>query len=133
MVTSFNSHSGFYSAYFCGYAGCTDRIWQTFTVPASYTKLTLTYWWYSDTNKTTKSCQDTFKSWLQNGSSNIHTMQSSCNTNVTNTWVQESYDVTSTLQAYKGKAITLYFQGTNIAGQYQTSDFFIDDVAVNAS
>jgi subtilase family serine protease len=133
MVTSYNSHGGFYSAYFCGYAGCQDRIWQTFTVPSSYTKLTITYWWYSDTNKTTKACQDTFKSWLQSGSKNFYTLQSSCNTNVTNTWVQESYDLTSTLQAYKGKTITLSFQGINVPNQYQTSDFFIDDVTVSVS
>src|SRR5579884_528069 len=133
MVTSFNSHGGFYSAYFCGYAGCTDRIWQTFTVPASYTKLTITYWWYSDTTKTTKACQDTFKSWLQNGNSTIRTMQSSCNTGVTNTWVQQTYDLTGTLQGYRGKTITLYFQGTNAPGQYQTSDFFVDDVTITVS
>jgi hypothetical protein len=96
--------------------------------------LTITYWWYSDTNKTTKACQDTFTSWLQNsGGSNIRTMQQSCNTNVTNNWVQESFDVTGSLQTYKGKTVTLFFRGTNANGQYQTSDFFIDDVAANVS
>ena len=65
MVDNSNSHSGQYSAYFCGYTGCTDRIWQTFTVPTNFTKITVTYWWYSDTNKTSKQCLDYFSSSLK--------------------------------------------------------------------
>ncbi|HYX50730.1 MAG TPA: S8 family serine peptidase, partial [Ktedonobacteraceae bacterium] len=136
MVDNSNSHSGQYSAYFCGYSGCTDRIWQTFTVPTNFTKITITYWFYSDTNKTTKQCQDNFTSRLQTSSGgSIHSLQQSCNANVTNAWVQEgkdgSFDVTKDLSAYKGQQVTLFFQGTNVANQYQPTDFFIDDVVVN--
>ncbi|HLQ28388.1 MAG TPA: peptidase S53, partial [Ktedonobacteraceae bacterium] len=110
---------------------CDDRIWQTFTVPANYTKITVTYWWYSDTNKTVKQCLDTFTSQLQTTSGTaIHVMQQSCNTNVTNNWVQEGFDVSSSLLHYKGKPVTLFFRGTNIVGQPQTSDFFVDLVVV---
>src|SRR6266536_1874584 len=137
MVDNSNAHSGQYSAYFCGYPGCTDRIWQTFTVPSNFTKITITYWWYSDTNKkTTKQCLDTFISRLQtaNGVS-IHNLQQSSNSNVSNAWVQEgkdgTFDVTSDLSKYKGQQVTLFFQGTNVANQYQPTDFFIDDVVVN--
>src|SRR5947209_3457896 len=65
LVDPSNSNTGQYSAYFCGYPGCDDRLWQSFTVPANYTKITVTYWWYSDTNKTVKQCLDNFVSQLQ--------------------------------------------------------------------
>ncbi|GAC1402293.1 MAG: hypothetical protein NVSMB49_18180 [Ktedonobacteraceae bacterium] len=134
IIDPSNPNTGQFSAYLCGYPGCDDRIWQTFTVPTAYTRITLTYWWYSDTNKTTQQCQDTFSTKLQtpNGGQ-VRTLQQSCNTNATNTWVQQSYDVTSTLSAFKGKQITLIFRGTNVQGQYQTSDFFVDDVAMTVN
>ena len=134
MVDNSNAHSGQYSAYFCGYSGCTDRIWQTFKVPSNFTTITVTYWWYSDTNKTTKQCLDYFTSSLKTSASAtnaIQNMQNDCNANVTNQWVQKKYDVTGTLSKYKGQQVMLYFQGTNVANQYQPTDFFIDDVVVN--
>jgi subtilase family serine protease len=116
MVDSSNAHSGQYSVYLCGYIGCNDRIWQTFTVPTSFTKITISYWWYSDTNKTTKQCLDTFISRLQTtGGVAIRNLQHDCNTHVSNAWVQEgkngSFDVTSALSKYKGQQVTLFFQG----------------------
>jgi subtilase family serine protease len=134
MVDSSNSHTGLYSAYLCGYVGCDDRIWQTFTVPTSYTKITITYWWYSDTNKATNKCFDYFNSSLKTSASAtiaIQTLQNDCNANVTNQWVQKTYDVTNALSAYKGNQVTLFLRGTNVSNQYQPTDFFVDDVVVN--
>jgi subtilase family serine protease len=134
MVDNSNVHGGQYSAYLCGYVGCDDRIWQTFTVPTSYTKIIVTYWWYSDTNKTTNKCLDFFNSSLKTTASApnaIRTLQIDCNTNVTNQWVQKTFDITNDLTAYKGKQVTLFFRGTNDSKQYQPTDFFIDDVMVN--
>jgi subtilase family serine protease len=135
MVDNSKSHGGQYSVHFCGYTGCTDGIWQTFTVPASFTKITITYWWYSDTSKTTKQCLDTFTSRLQTPSgASIRNLQQGCNTHVSNAWVREGkFDVTSALSNYKGQQVTLFFQGTNVANQSQTTDFFIDDVAMNVT
>jgi len=134
IVDPSNPHTGTYSAYLCGYMGCNDHIGQTFTVPANYNKLTVTYWWYSDTNKTVKQCMDNFSSQMQTtGGAVIQMMQQSCNLNATNTWVQESFDVSRNLQSYKGKQVSFIFFGTNAPGQYQTSDFFVDDVAVSVS
>ena len=136
MVDNSNSHRGKYSAYLCGYTGCTDRMWQTFTVPTNFTKITITYWWYSDTNKTTKQCLDYFSSSLKTSASvtdSIQTMQTDCNANVTNQWVHKKYEVSGILSKYKGQQVTLYFQGTNVSNQYQPTDFFIDDVVVNVS
>ncbi|HVB76043.1 MAG TPA: protease pro-enzyme activation domain-containing protein [Ktedonobacteraceae bacterium] len=132
IIQNLNAHSGSNSAYLCGYSNCDDRIYQTFTVPASYTKLTISYWWYSDTNKNTRQCQDTFNSRLQtSGGALIRNLQQSCNTNVTNNWVLESFDVSGSLNSYKGKQVVLFFRGTN-NNQYQPTDFFVDDVAITA-
>ena len=131
IVDPTNPHTGKNSAYLCGYAGCDDRIWQAITVPDNYSSLTITYWWYSDTGKNTKNCQDTFTSSLQTTSGTlISNLQQSCNTDATNAWVQESFDVSSALSAYQGQTVTLMFRGTNGKGQGQTTDFFVDDVAV---
>lgn len=133
IIQNLNAHSGANSAYLCGYPGCVDRISQTFSVPANYTKLTVTYWWYSDTNKNARQCLDTFTSRLQTTSGQlIANLQSSCNTSVTNNWVVETFNVSQLLASYKGKQVTLFFQGTNVNNQYQPTDFFVDDVAVIA-
>jgi len=137
MVDNSNSHSGQYSAYLCGYSSCTDRIWQTFTVPTNFTKITVTYWWYSDTNKTTNKCYDYFSSSLKTSASannSFRILQNDCNlvSKVTNAWVPKSYDVTGDLLNHKGQQITLFFQGTN-DNEYQPTDFFIDDVVVNVT
>ena len=134
IVDPSNPHTGQDSAYLCGYAGCDDRIWQTISVPASYTTLTISYWWYADTAKSGKACRDTFTSDVQTTTGNtISAMQQSCNTDATNAWVQESFDVSSDLSAYKGQMVTLFFRGTNAQGQPQTSDFYVDDVTVIAA
>ncbi len=133
IIQNLNAHSGANSAYLCGYPGCVDRISQTFTVPANYTKLTITYWWYSDTNKNTRQCLDIFNSRLQTTSGQlIANLQQSCNTSVTNNWVIETFDVSRLLASYKGKQVVLFFQGTNVNNQYQPTDFFVDDVAITA-
>ena len=131
IVDPSNPHGGQYSAYLCGYGSCNDRISQTFTVPTNYTKMTLTYWWYSDTNKTTSQCIDTFSVKLQNpNGTQAHALQQNCNADATNTWVQKSYDVTGILSAFKGKQTSLLFHATTSTSQDQPSDFFVDDVVV---
>ena len=131
LIDPSNSYSGQYSAYLCGYPGCDDRIWQVFTVPSSYTKIVVTYWWYSDTTKNTKQCQDTFTSQLQTtAGSAIRVLQQNCNTNVTNNWVLETFDISGNLSLYKGKQVALFFRGTNMQGQPQTSDFYVDAVSI---
>jgi subtilase family serine protease len=132
LVDNSNAHSGQYSAYLCGYSGCIDRIWQTFTVPTSFTKITITYWFWSDTNKSTNKCLDIFTSLLQTTAGTpIRTLLKSCNTNHTDAWVQKSYDITVDLSKYKGQQVTLFFQGTNNKDYYYPTDFFIDDVVMS--
>ena len=131
IIDPSNPNTGQLSAYLCGYGGCDDSISQTFSVPANYSKITLTYWWNSDTNKTTSQCVDTFSVKLQNSSGGqAHTLQQSCNTDATNAWVQKSFDVSAVLAPFKGKQATLIFHATNVKGQDQPSDFFVDDVVM---
>jgi subtilase family serine protease len=134
MVDNSNVHSGQNSAYLCGYSGCDDRIWQTFTVPTSFNTITITYWWYSDTNKATNKCYDYFTSSFKtsaNANNYIRILQNDCNlvSKNTNAWIKKSYEVTGDLLKYKGQQVTLFFQGTN-DNQYQPTDFFVDDVVV---
>ena len=58
-------------------------------------------------------------------------MQRSCNTNVTNSWQQVSFDVTSKLSNYGGQTVTLLFNGKTGSSFSVTSSFFVDDVAVS--
>ncbi len=133
LIEAVKPYTGQYSAYLCGYTGCDDRIWQTFTVPTSYSTITVSYWWYSDTGKPSKQCLDTFTSQLQtSGGANIQMLQFACNTNVSNAWVPITVDVSTALAPYAGQTVTLYFRGTTMNGKIQTSDFYVDDVTVTA-
>ncbi|HVB26145.1 MAG TPA: S53 family peptidase [Ktedonobacteraceae bacterium] len=133
IIEAVKPYTGQYSAYLCGYMGCDDRIWQTFTVPANYSTITISYWWYSDTSKPSKLCLDTFMSQLQtSGGANIQMLQFACNTNVSNAWVQITVDVSASLMPYQGQTVTLFFRGTTMNGRIPTSDFYVDDVTVTA-
>ncbi|MDQ6661276.1 MAG: S53 family peptidase, partial [Chloroflexota bacterium] len=132
LIDSTNVYDGQYSASLCGYTNCNDKIWQLFTVPSSYTSLTLNYWWYSDSNKTTKKCLDAFSSQLQNGTDGtvIRTVQQACNLNPTTKWIQQSFDISADLAPYKGQQVSLIFQGTTAPNLPHVSTFYIDAVTM---
>ncbi len=133
LIEAVKPYTGQYSAYLCGYIGCDDRIWQTFTVPANYSTITISYWWYSDTGKSSKQCLDTFTGQLQTSSGMmVQMLQFACNTNASNGWVSVTADVSATLVPYEGQTVTLYFRGTTVSNRYQTTDFYVDDVTVTA-
>jgi len=133
LVDPTRPHTGSYSAYLCGYNYCNDQIYQAVTLPASFSKVTLGYWYYSDTGEASGSpCYDYFYSRIKNSSGTVLTTpQSSCNSSVTNGWVYKSFDITSSVSGYAGKSITVYFQGTTDVSL--PSDFFVDDVTLNVS
>lgn len=130
LVSTVNAHTGTHSAYLCGYNNCTDSVTQSIKVPSSYSKVTVTFWFYSDTTETsTTTCYDYFHAQLLNSSGSlISNLMTSCNIDATNKWVQETFDVSTTLSSYKGQTVKVYFKGTNDYA-YPT-DFFVDDVAV---
>lgn len=130
LVSTANAHTGNYSAYLCGYDNCTDSIKQSVAIPSSYSSLTLTFWFYSDTTETsTTTCYDYFHAkLLTSGGSTISTLMTSCNIDATNGWVEETFNVGSTLSSYKGQTVQVYFVGTNDF-EYPT-DFYVDDVSL---
>jgi kumamolisin len=133
IVDTSNAHSGSYSAYLCGYSYCQDSISQDLTVPASASNITVSYWWYGDTNHTTHSCRDKFTvEVLDSNGATIGKVQSACNTDATRSWKQVTFDASSLLSNYAGQTVTLAFSATT-SSSAATSAFFVDDVAVSAS
>ncbi len=133
LVDTTNPHSGNYSAYLCGYRDCQDSIAQDFTIPSNASSLTIAYWWYGDTNQTTKNCVDSFTVTVQDSSGNsIAQVQSACNTDANQSWQQVRFDASSLLSNYAGQTVTLVFAAQSSFSR-RTTAYFVDDVAVNAS
>jgi kumamolisin len=121
-------HTGTYSAWLCGYFYCDDRISQNLSIPGSFTKATLTYWLYVQSGS--YSCVDNFTSRLKTLSGSIlTTTKSLCNTSTTtNTWINETTDVTSALGGTNGQTVSLVFEGTSSSNS--ASNFFVDDATL---
>ncbi len=133
LVDSTNPHSGHYSAFLCGYSSCNDSIAQSFTVPANASTLTISYWWYGETNRNSSGCKDIFLVNMSDSSGNaIGKVQSACNTDATHSWQQVTFEATTMLSRYAGQTVTLTFMATTIA-DFIPSSFFVDDVAVRVS
>jgi uncharacterized protein YkwD len=131
LIVTQRAHTGTHSAWLCGYSSCNDQISQTLTLPTTFNKLTLSYWYYSDSLSGTTSCTDYFYARVKTtDGSVITTPQQACNTSVTNGWVQQTYDLTSALASYTGQQVVLSFQGTTASAKQ--SDFFVDDVSLIA-
>jgi kumamolisin len=133
LVDSTNPHSGNYSAYLCGYAQCNDSISQDFTVPDSASSITISYWWYGKTSRTSSACSDTLTVSLLDASGNtIGKVHASCNSDANQQWQQVTFDATSLLANYAGQTVTLVFNAQTGAGS-QTTAYFVDDVDVEAA
>jgi subtilase family serine protease len=133
LVDSTNPQSGNYSAFLCGYSSCNDNIAQSFTVPANASSITISYWWYGETNRTSRSCKDIFLVNVSDSSGNaLAKVQSACNTDATHSWQQVTFDATTMMSRYAGQTVTLTFMGTTTADSV-TSSFFVDDVDVSVS
>ncbi len=125
-------HTGSYSAYLCGYNYCIDQIWQAVALPSSFTRVTLTFWWYMNTQESGSTCYDYFYVRLRtSGGSTIQTVFQKCNANANNAWQQVNLDVTTTLSSYKGQTIQVYFRGTTDSSLI--TNVFVDDVALTVS
>ncbi|GCE08846.1 hypothetical protein [Dictyobacter aurantiacus] len=128
IVDNSNPHTGSNSAYLCGYNSCSDTIYQTVSIPSSFTKITLSYWINITTNETGSTCYDYFRARLRTTSgSTISTVQTQCNIDAQG-WTQYTFDVTSALSSYKGQQVQVAFLGTT--DSQLTSSFYVDDVAL---
>lgn len=131
IVDPSNPHTGSYSAYLCGYNSCTDKIYQTVSIPSTATKIVLSYWTYISTSESGSTCYDYFYARLRTtAGSVITTPQQQCNANA-HGWTKYSFDVTSALSSYKGQQVQVYFAGTTDTSL--VTNFYVDDVALTIS
>jgi subtilase family serine protease len=125
------AHSGSWFAWLDGYGTPhTDTLAQTVTLPASCHTYTLSFWKHIDTSEDTSSAVDTLKVQLLNSSGTVlTTLATFSNLNAANGYQQVSYSIAG----YAGQKVTLKFTGTETDKGGGTTDFTIDDTAVNVS
>lgn len=126
IIDSTRPHAGTYSAYLCGYNNCSDSIYQQVTIPASITTATLTCYWYMSTQETTHSYDYLYIRLRSSSGSTLTTLQTISDGSSANSWQSASFNVSS----YKGQTVQVAFVATN--GAKNPTDFFVDDVALNA-
>jgi len=131
IVDPTRPHTGADSAYLGGYHSGTDSIYQTVALPASTSKVVLTYWVYISTQETSTTAYDNFVARLRTSTgATISTPQTLSNRNASG-WTQYSFDVTSVLASHVGQSIEVYFSETT--DSTLTTSFFVDDVALNVT
>lgn len=126
IIDTTRPHAGAYSAYLCGYNNCSDSIYQQVTIPGSVTTATLTYYWYMSTQETTHAYDYLYVRIRNSSGTTLTTLQTLSDGSTANSWQQASFNVSS----YKGQTIQVAFVSTN--GAKNPTDFYVDDVALNA-
>jgi YD repeat-containing protein len=106
-----------------------EEIWQTVSVPSSYSKLTFSYWLRVPPLKN-GACSAFTVQIRTTGGSPITTLSNPCPSGYTSGWAQESVDLTMTLAAYKGKQVQVYFQDFTTGG---AQAFELDTVSLLAA
>ena len=125
------SHSGSWFAWLDGYGTPhTDTLAQTITLPTGCANYTLSFWKHIDTSENTSSAVDTLKVQLLNSSGTVlTTLATFSNLNTASGYQQVSYSIAG----YAGQKVTLKFTGTETDKGGGTTDFCIDDTAINTS
>ncbi|WP_051944185.1 glycosyl hydrolase family 8 [Streptacidiphilus rugosus] len=126
------AHSGGWEAWFNGNGTAdTDTVSQTVTIPTGCASATLTYWQHIDTTETTSTATpDTFKvQVLNSGGTVLATLAAFSNLNKNTGYAQQSFSLTP----YVGQTVTLRFTGAETDANGGTTDFVIDDTALNVS
>ncbi len=126
IVDTTKPHAGSYSAYLCGYNNCSDSVYQQVTIASSVTTATLTYYWYMSTQETTHAYDYLYVRIRSSSGSTLATLQTLSDGSTANSWQQGSFNVSS----YKGQTVQIAFVATN--GAKNPTDFYVDDVALNA-
>jgi hypothetical protein len=125
------AHSGSYVAYFNGNGTKdTDTLAQTVAIPTGCAA-TLTYWLHIDTTEnTTSATPDTFKVQVLDSSGTVlATVGSFSNLNKNTGYAQKTVDLSS----YAGQTVTLKFTGAETDANGGTTNFVIDDTALQTS
>ncbi len=125
------SHSGSWFAWLDGYGTPhTDTLAQTVTLPTGCHTYTLSFWKHIGTSEATSSAVDTLKVQLFNSSDTVlATLATFSNVDAATGYQQVSYS----LAGYVGQKVTLKFTGTETDKGGGTTDFCIDDTAINVS
>jgi YD repeat-containing protein len=132
-VSSFKQHTGSHSYHFYVYGFNTHELWQTVSLPSSSSQVTLSYWLYqAKLYKTGSTCPAFYVKIRTASGTDITTIQNPCPANfTTNTWMQQSIDLTSALAPYAGQQVEVYFK--TYAGAVSQYDYYLDDVTLGAS
>jgi kumamolisin len=122
------SHSGDYLAWLDGYGTpTTDTLSQAVTIPASCTTDTFSYWVHVDTSEDSSTAVDTLKVQVLNSSGTVlSTLATYSNLTPNSGYKHVSFNVS----ADAGKTITVKFTGVETDKGGGTSDFCIDDTAL---
>ena len=125
------AHTGSYKAWFNGNGSKdTDTLAQNVAIPTGC-KATLTYWQHIDTTESTTTAKpDTFKIQVLTTSGTVlATLATFSNLDKNTGYAQKSYD----LSAYAGQTVTLKWTGAETDANGGTTDFVIDDTALQTS
>ena len=122
------AHSGSWYAWLDGYgAPHTDTLSQTVTISSGCHTDAFSFWLWIDSSESTSSAVDTLKVQVLSGTTVLSTLATYSNLNANNQYVQKSFN----LSAYAGKTITVKFTGRETHQGGGTTDFVIDDTALN--
>jgi hypothetical protein len=101
------------------------------TIPAACTSASLSFWLHIDTTENTSTkADDTLKVQLLSSSGAVlTTLATYSNLNATSGYSQKSFSVAS----YAGQAVTIKFTGQETDTNDGTTDFVVDDTALNVS
>jgi hypothetical protein len=126
------AHSGNYLAWLDGYGTPhTDTLAQTVTVPAGCASATLSFWRdISTTESTSTNADDNLTVQVLDQTGNVlATLATYSNLNADNQYDQQSFS----LAPYIGQTITVKFTGVENDTDGGTTNFLIDDTALNVS
>jgi hypothetical protein len=124
-----SAHSGSWYAWLDGYGTPhTDTLSQTVTIGSSCHTDTLSFWLWIDTSEASSSAIDTLKVQVLNSAGTVlSTLATYSNLNANDAYVQKTFNVS----AYAGQKITVKFTGRETDTGGGTTDFVIDDTALN--
>jgi serine protease len=125
--SGYNAHSGKWFIWMDGMGiPTTDSLAQTVVINPACHHDTASLWVYIDTFEHSKTACDTLKVQVLTGATTYTLATYSNLTTTKSKWVQKSFN----LSAFAGHAVTLNFVGTETDTGGGTSDFLIDDTAL---
>ena len=125
-------HTGSASAQLCGRVSCSDQLIQTVSLPATMTSGSISYWYRITTAETSASCLDRLTVSIRTtAGGTISLIQTLCNTNKTNSWVEKTLVLPSTVLSRKGQSVQVAFLASGNTTNATTFD--LDDVSLTVA